>query len=226
MLMLHGKRLQNNIMNNIPERDEKMKIGKIKISKGKLVILGIALVALMFSIAEGTIAWLTSKTETVTNTFTYGDINIVLTETDTKDDDNSNTNTYEMVPGKDIIKDPMITVKEKSEDCYLFIKLDKTANFDTFMEYELLEGWILLEGSDNVYYQEVSKKETKQEFYVIKDNIVTVKESVTKKMLNDLNKEDADNYPQLIITAYAVQRDSNIEAINTAQKAWTLIKQA
>ena len=159
--MLHGQHLQNNTMNNIPERDEIMKIGKLRISKGKLIILAIAIVALTFSVAEGTIAWLTSKSDTVTNTFTYGDINIVLTETDTKDDDKANTNTYEMVPGNKITKDPMVTVKEKSEDCYLFIKLEKTANFDTFMEYELLDGWLSLEGQENVYYKEVSKNDKK-----------------------------------------------------------------
>jgi hypothetical protein len=202
-----------------------MKIGKIKLSKVKLVIIGIALAILTFTVAEGTIAWLTSRTETVTNTFTYGDINITLTETDTFDDDSLNTNTYEMVPGNKITKDPLITVKADSEDCYLFIKLDKTANFDTFMTYELLSNWQLLPNTENIYYQEVTKDNDKQEFYVIKGNEITVKEEVTKKMLNDLNQNGAENFPALTITAYAIQRDSEIESISTAEKAWTLISE-
>lgn len=201
----------------------KMKIKNIKLSKTKIVILAIAVIALTFTIAEGTIAWLTSKTDVVTNTFTYGDINITLTETDTKDDDDLNTNTYEMVPGNTITKDPLVTVAKDSEDCYLFVKIEKSSNFDNFMEYQVLDTWKLLEGTENIYYQEVSKNEKKQEFYVIKDNLVKVKESVTKKMLNELNRGSADNYPQLTITAYAVQRDSNIDAINTAVKAWSLV---
>lgn len=196
---------------------------KIKLSKVKIGIIAIAVIALLFSVAGGTIAWLTSKTDTLTNTFTYGDINITLTETDTLDDENTNTNTYEMVPGNKITKDPLITVAANSEDCYIFVKLDKTSNFDNFMTYELLSNWQLLPNTENVYYQEVTKNENKQEFYVIKNNEVTVLESVTKKMLNELDKSGAKNFPSLTITAYAVQRDSNIEAISTAEGAWALI---
>lgn len=200
-------------------------IKKLKLSKTKILIVSIAILAVFFTAISGTIAWLTSKSETVTNTFTYGDINISISETDTKDDDKLNTNTYEMIPGNKITKDPLITVKENSENCYLFVKLDKTTNFDEFMEFQVLENWILLEGTDNVYYQEVSQSDAKQEFYVLKDNSVLVKESVTKRMLNELDKNGVENYPQLNITAYAVQRDSSIEAISTAAKAWSLISE-
>ena len=93
------------------------------------------------------------------------------------------------------------------------------------MEYRLLENWILLDGTENVYYQEVIKSTEKQDFYVIKDNTVTVKESVTKRMLNELNRDGVENYPQMTITAYAVQRDSGIEAISTASKAWSLVSE-
>lgn len=200
-------------------------IKKLKLSKTKILIVSIVILAVFFTAISGTIAWLTSKSETVTNTFTYGDINISISETDTKDDDKLNTNTYEMIPGNKITKDPLITVKENSENCYLFVKLDKTTNFDEFMEFQVLENWILLEGTDNVYYQEVSQSDAKQEFYVLKDNSVLVKESVTKRMLNELDKNGVENYPQLNITAYAVQRDSSIEAISTAAKAWSLISE-
>lgn len=196
---------------------------KLKLSKTKILIISIGVIALFFTAISGTIAWLTSKSETVTNTFTYGDINITLSETDTKDDNDLNTNTYEMVPGNKITKDPLITLAENSEDCYIFVKLEKTDNFDNYMEYQILENWLLLEGTDNVYYQEVSKSTTKQEFYILKDNSISVKESVTKKMLNELDKEGIDNYPKLNITAYAVQRDSELDAISTASNAWTLI---
>lgn len=192
----------------------------------KMLIISVAIICLLFSTIGGTIAWLTSKSETVTNTFTYGDINISISETDTGDnDDNEYTNMYEMIPGNKITKDPIITVKENSEDCYLFIRIEKTNNFDEFMEYVILDEWILVEDTDNVYYQEVSKKEAKQEFSIIKDNTIIVKESVTKKMLNDLDKSGEENFPQLNITAYAVQRDNTIDAINTASKAWSLISE-
>ena len=92
------------------------------------------------------------------------------------------------------------------------------------MTYELVEGWTLVEGTENVYVREVNFSEQDQEFYVLKDNTVTVLESVTKTMLNDLDKDGQTNYPTLSFTAYAVQRDSNIEAIDTAKEAWSIAK--
>ena len=196
---------------------------KIKLSKSKILILTFTAFALIFSVTSGTLAWLSSITEPVVNTFTYGDINITLTETDTFDDDNQNTNTYEMVPGNKITKDPLIIVEENSEDSYLFVKLEKTSNFDNFMEYEIVDSWKLLDGTENIYYQEISKKTEKQKVSIIKNDEIQVKENVTKKMLNDLDKNGKETFPQLVVTAYAVQRNDKIETISTAEKAWSLI---
>lgn len=190
----------------------------------KTIILTIALVILATSAIGGTVAWLSSKTEPVINKFTYGDINITLTETITEDgDDKDNTNSYKMLPGETIIKDPKVTVEENSENCYLFVQLEKTTNFDDFMKYEMLEEWTILEGYDNVYYQEVTKSEEKQEFNIIKDNKVIVKDEVTKDMLNALDEEGIENYPKLTVYAYAVQRNSEIETISTPTNAWSLV---
>lgn len=177
---------------------------------------------IIFSVVGSTVAWLMSKTEPVKNTFTYGDINIKLTETDTGDNDgNPNTNSYIMIPGKTITKDPKVTVQKGSEDSWLFVKFEKSAstNFEDFMEYEINSGWTKLEGVSDVYYLKVDKQTDKDlEFEIIKDNIVTVKDTVTKEDLNSLT-----DYPTLTLTAYAVQRDSEIDAINSANKAWDLI---
>lgn len=187
-----------------------------------LVITGVCAVALN-TVIGGTIAWLVSETDPVTNTFTYGDIDITLTETDTGDNDgDAGTNTYEMVPGKEIAKDPLITVLEDSEDCWLFAEIETTEGFDDFIEYSIADGWIPLDGEDGVYYREVTKSDEAQEFYVIADNIVTVKDDVTKEMLNRLGE---DGSISLTVTAYAVQRDGTIEAINTAAEAWALTQE-
>lgn len=184
-----------------------------------LVITGVCAVALNVTIG-GTIAWLISQTDPVTNTFTYGDINITLTETDSGDNDgDASTNTYEMVPGKEIAKDPLITVEADSEDCWLFAQITESEGFDSFIEYTAAEGWTALDGEDGVYYREVAKSEDAQEFYVIAENTVKVKEDVTKEMLNSLGE---DGSISLTVTAYAVQRDGEIEAIDTAAEAWAL----
>ena len=191
----------------------------IKLSGKKLAVMLASLALVLCTVIGGTLAWLVTETDPVVNTFTYGDINITLKETDTnKDGDNDpNTNTYPMVPGHTITKDPKVTFKANSEDAWLFVKLQKTANFDDFMTYAMADGWTKLDNVDGVYYRELSKAAQDAEFIVIKDNTVTVKGEVTKGMLNALDANGARNYPKLTVTAYAVQRDSNIA---TASDAW------
>ncbi len=191
----------------------------VKLGGKKLAVMLASLALVLCTVIGGTLAWLVTETAPVVNTFTYGDINITLQETDTnKDGDNDpNTNTYPMVPGHTITKDPKVTFKANSEDAWLFVKLEKSANFDDFMTYAMADGWTKLDDVDGVYYREVSKVAQDVEFTVIKDDTVTVKGEVTKEMLNALDAKGASNYPKLTVTAYAVQRDSNIA---TAADAW------
>ena len=201
---------------------ENQTVSKKTIKRGsiKTLLMILAVSLIICGVVGGTVAWLITKTAPVVNTFTYGDVNITLDETDTDDGDgDDNTNTYTMVPGNVITKDPKVTVLADSEDSWLFVKLDKSTdpNFDTFMQYEIEDGWTALDGTTDVYYREVSQADTDAAYYVIKDNAVTVKGDVTKEMLNALTA-----YPTLTITAYAVQRDADIDAIDTATEAWAL----
>lgn len=204
---------------------------------GKMTL--VLLLAVMLALGAafgGTIAYLMDRTDPVVNTFTYGDINITLTETDTEkdDDDDPNTNQYEMMPGETITKDPKVTVKQGSKDSWLFVKLEKSDNFDTFMTYEMEQGWTQLADADGnavegVYYREVSEADAAdadKEFGVILDNEVKVKAEITKEQLNALEDTDPPSYPVLGITAYAVQRDADQEAIDSALDAWELADQS
>lgn len=190
----------------------------------KPVALILALVLLVGGVIGGTIAWLIATPDPVVNTFTYGDINIDLDETDTQldGDSNPNTNEYEMMPGQSITKDPEITVKSGSEEMWLFVKLEKSSNFDTFMEYTVADGWTALSGVDGVYYQHITAEDVAtadKEIAVIKDDTVTVKESVTKEQLNALDSGSSTDYPTLTVTAYAVQYAGNA----TAADAWAKV---
>ncbi len=181
----------------------------------KKVWISVAAIALVLCCAiGGTLAWLSTKTAPVVNTFTNGDINIKLAET--------TGNEYKMVPGNKIDKNPKVTVEKGSEACWLFVKVVESDNakFSDFMTYEIADGWTALTGEAGVYYREVEETETaakNAEFAVLKDDQVTVKNEVTKTMLNELN---AENYPTLTFTAYAVQR-ANFE---TAADAWNEAK--
>ena len=200
----------------------------VKHGKKNLFLMFASLALALCTVIGGTLAWIITQTEPVINTFTYGDINITLEETDmNKDGDNDpNTNTYPMIPGQVIAKDPVITFKANSEDAWLFVKLEKTANVDDFLTYEITDGWDALSGVDGVFYREVSKTDNDVAFTVLKGDtenpkgIVTVKSEVTKEQLNALDANGASNYPRLAITAYAVQRDTNIA---TAADAWAKI---
>lgn len=174
--------------------------------KKGLVIAASVMLVLCLAVG-GTLAWLMDETETLTNTFTYGNIDITLDESEELD--------LKMIPGKTIIKDPVVTVVGESEACWLFVKIDKLNNFDDFMSYEMADGWIELE--TGVYYREVAADNADQEFPVIKDNKVFVGEDVTKDMMDGLTTENA---PKLAFTAYAVQQ----EAANPAAAAWNIAK--
>lgn len=94
-----------------------------------LALVGCALLLVVASVA-GTYAILTSKTATVSNTFTAGNVQITLDETDydvyglnKETDDRVTTNEYKLIPGHTYLKDPTIHVTKESEVCYLFVRV-------------------------------------------------------------------------------------------------------
>ena len=107
----------------------------MKISKRSLFSV-IALVLTMSITAFGTVAYMTDS-DTVANTFTVGNINIIVDETDV---DNSQTgivtpgtedipardqqNSYELIPGLVHVKDPTITIRSGSEECYVRFRVE------------------------------------------------------------------------------------------------------
>lgn len=173
----------------------------------------LALVLVIGCVAGGTVAWLVAKTDTVTNTFTYGNINIDLTETTGED--------YKIIPGKDISKDPKVTVTAGSEACWLFVKVEETGTFvEGKVTYAVANGWMKGNGTEipsNVYYRAVSAEEAEAgvNYYVLAGNdtcpngVITVSADLTKENIPAAN-------PTLKITAYAVQKEN----IADAKTAW------
>lgn len=177
----------------------------------KTLALVLALTLIVVGVVSGTLAWLTAKSEVVTNTFTTSDIKVKLEETTGTE--------YKMVPGYTISKDPKATVLAGSEECYLFVKLDKSAGFDTYLEYTIADGWTQLEGVDGVYYREVLTANIGTPYSVLKGDQVTVKGTVTKEQMNALDVAGAVK-PTLTITAYASQLHKNATEKFDAATAW------
>lgn len=179
--------------------------------KATIAVVALALV-LCFAIG-GTLAWLVDKSDAVVNTFTYGDINIDLSET--------TGNEYKMIPGNDITKDPKVTVEKDSEACWLFVKIEKSANYaDYLADYTIADGWTALDGVDGVYYREVNADTAKTgtSYQVLKGDKVTVLDSVEKSDMEAIKDGTVDE-PTLTFTAYAVQKDG----FDTAALAWAEI---
>ena len=176
--------------------------------KKKGLAMVLALVLLAVCAVSGTLAWLTAKSDTVVNTFTTSDIKVELTETN---------ETYKMVPGYDIHKDPKAKVLAGSEECFLFVKLEKSQNFDDFLTYEMAEGWTLVPSETNVYFRKVLTADIGTAYSVLKGDQVTVKGEVTKAMMDGLTTE---TLPKLTVTAYASQLHKNATTEFTAAEAW------
>lgn len=206
----------------------------------KIVAALLAAVLLIGVGVGGTLAWLKDSTETITNTFTTSDVDIDLTETKT---------VFKMVPGSDIEKDPKVTVKAGSEDCYVFVKVEAkngailssaTSNPNTdYIQYTIADGWTQLKNDEDevisgVYYREAKAGD---EFRVLDQNKVYVLDTVTKGMMNAIDgevdvtdkseeeieaakKAETDKQPTLSFTAYAIQKNN----LNTTDMAeiWSL----
>lgn len=181
-----------------------------KNTRTRILLVAVAALLLVTLTVGGTLAWLADESDTITNVFTTSDINVKLEETKTD---------FEMIPGSAIDKDPVATVLKGSVDSWLFVKLVKNTTYNTYLEdYVMATGWIALTGVDGVYYREVSANEDNdQEFQVLANDQVTVKTSVTKKMMEDIINATVEA-PTLTITAYAVQKDNL-----TVEEAWNAI---
>lgn len=111
-----------------------------KNSGKKILAMALAVVLLIGVGVGGTLAWLTAQSETVTNTFTVGDINITLqehpfkanstTELDTEATPVKEITTYKVVPGGKQPKDPFVTVKANSENCYVYVNIENQLAID------------------------------------------------------------------------------------------------
>ncbi len=196
----------------------------------KKIALLMAMVMLFAVTTAGTLAWLQAETDPVVNTFTVGNINITLDEADVDDTDEDGNvterdkaNEYKMIPGQTYTKDPIVTVKADSEDCYLFVKVIELNNTlpgttDKVIEWTMLEtGWTY-DATNDVYHRNVALSDTDTPFNLITGDTIKISESLTKDIL------EADGFvaPTLTFKACAVQ-SANVEYSDAVSQALTLM---
>lgn len=143
----------------------------------KIVALFLAAVMLVCTTVAATVAFLQSQTDVVTNTMTVGKVVITLDEAPVDADGQATSssrvtsNSYKLYPSKEYDKDPTVHIDSESEDCFVFVKvvnglkkgndnieaasgttMDDGTTYKTIAEQIAANGWLPLNGADDVYY--------------------------------------------------------------------------
>lgn len=191
--------------------------------KKRTIALLLSIVLIFGIAAGGTLAWLNTKSETVTNTFTVGKIGLTLDEAKVDEDgvpiegaDRVMANTYLLYPGSTYTKDPTITVDGDSEACFIYVTVENgivgLEEGTTIAQQMAANGWVLLPGStDTWYFSATTGANEDQDMnsdgsvsggakLIVFENF-TVKRSIGKDLLDYADAE-------VSITAYAVQAEN------------------
>lgn len=170
--------------------------------KKKLMTV-LALVLVIAMSVAGTVAYLTS-TDTVTNTFTVGNVEITLDEAKVDEYGVAATpatrvdkNDYKLIPGHTYTKDPTIHVATGSEDCWLFAKIEN--NLGTAATLAMTQGWTEIDSANHVYAYNTK---------VSADTDVTVFTQFTFSKDVTATQLPSYNGKTIVVTACAVQADS------------------
>ena len=196
----------------------------------KKVLSIVAVVLVLCCAIGGTLAWLTAKSDVVTNTFAPSDINITLTETpntDTDNDGKADAWKADMIPGFSYTKDPVVTVEDDSVDCYLFVKFEEKGNPATYLTYTstltAANGWTQGDGTSipsNVWYRVVKAGDTTKSWNLLDGDTIAVKDTVAKDNMADAAKAE------LVYTAYATQLYKSNGVEFSAAEAWDNVPNA
>ena len=144
-----------------------------KNTRTRILLTAVAALLLVTMAVGGTIAWLQDTSAPVENTFKTSTVDVSITET--------TGNNYQVIPGVNITKDPVVTYTT-NVDSYVYVKMDKTAWNDD-MTFEMADHWIDLPGyEDEVWYYVVDVNNDKNnvatsvtdELQVIANDTITV----------------------------------------------------
>ena len=201
------------------------------------VILALVLVVVM-SVA-GTVAYLTSS-DTVTNTFTVGNVQIKLDEAKANADgtlvagaDRVKANSYKLIPGHTYNKDPMVTVLKDSESSYIkmTVTFTKAAELDAIFTPNGADMTSIFNGYDSANWiykgnTEDTENNTRTYEFWYKEAVAAPDADVALDALFDsitvpgsIKNDQLKTIEGMTITvnAYAIQADG----FNDAADAWS-----
>ena len=198
--------------------------------KKKILLVGL-LVVLVAAVSVGlTVAYLTSA-DTVTNTFTVGDVEIALDEA--KVDVNGDpvtpaarvkTNTYKLIPGHTYTKDPTVTVKAGSAKSYvrMLVTVTNSSAFDAVLPNADLRA--IFGGYDDSKWEYIKNTENADNtrtyefryYQTVTASVDTALEPLFKKITvpGNVNNDQLKTLEgaQIIVEAEAIQADSFVDA--------------
>ena len=207
--------------------------------KKKLLIMSVAMVLVCAFAVGMTIAYLTDH-ETVTNTFTVGNVRIKLDEAKVdvygvpqgSPAPRVPENTYKLIPGHEYTKDPTVTVLEGSEESYIkmTVTVTKSDVLDTIFApngaqlTEIFTGF----GSNWEYKSNTEDTENKTRTYEFwykttvdaREDAVKLEPLFTSIVVPDFITGDQLAELQtmtITVNAYAIQADG----FANAEAAWT-----
>lgn len=209
----------------------------------KTLTVIIALVLVVVMSVAGTVAYLTSS-DTVTNTFTVGNVQIKLDEAKANLDgtlvegaDRVKANSYKLIPGHTYNKDPMVTVLKGSESSYvkMTVTFTKASELDAIFAPNGAEMTSIFNGYDSANWiykgnTEDTVKNTRTYEFWYKEAVAAPTADVALDALFDsitvpgtITKEQLATIEGMTITvnAYAIQADgfANEEAAWAAYHA-------
>ena len=189
-------------------------------TRTKALLLVMSALLLIVSTVFATMAYLTSQTNKITNTFTVGNVTITMDEAkvdvygnplDASDNivnvsaaTRREGNSYKIIPGHTYVKDPTIHIGATSEDCWLFVKLvnplEGIIASKTITEQMQDNGWTIIDATNNIWAKTskaIAGVDVKIfEYFTIKGDVAL----------------DA-SYADITVQAYAVQADGFDSAI-------------
>lgn len=181
----------------------------------KVLALMLCAVLLVGASVAGTLAYLTS-TDTVTNTFTVGNVTITMDEDDVDEygtvipnADPVKGNEYKLIPGHTYTKNPTIHVDAGSENCWLFVKIENGLGANATINGLDACGWTKVNGTDNYYAYAGTTVGAGVDVPVF--NSFTYATSVAD------TSDDASK--KIVVTAYAIQADG----FATSELAWVAL---
>ena len=173
--------------------------------KKKVLLLALAAVILVAGSIGGTLAWFIDSAS-VTNTFTVGHVVIEASEPEWNKADAD----HKLVPGKTLIKDPTVTVKQDSEKAYVFFKVTMSSNMAAVVTYTPASGWETITGRAGIYYRIVDTSDTDVSFPAFENNLLAVSTAATQADLSTISSDT------MRISFAAVQYEGMDDSVETA----------